>query len=50
MSTINGWLLEFGKDAIASFVNNEDECSPQTYVPDDNFEQALIDLGMIQAV
>lgn len=40
-----GYLEFWKKDAIASFVNNEDECSPQTYVPDDNFEQALIDLG-----
>lgn len=33
---------EWQKDAIASYSS---DCSPQTYVPDDNFEQALIDLG-----
>jgi Leucine-rich repeat (LRR) protein len=30
------------KDLIASYSS---DCSPRTYVPDDNFEQALIDLG-----
>ena len=29
----------------ASVVFNDVSCSPQTFVPDDNFEQALIDLG-----
>jgi len=35
-------------DAYANFVNNATECTvftAMTYVPDDNFEQALIDLG-----
>ncbi len=35
------------KDETATYVNNESECSTLllTYVPDDNFEQALIDSG-----
>ncbi len=37
----SGW----SKDETAIYVNNESECSGFTYVPDDNFEQALIDLG-----
>ncbi|MDY0197694.1 MAG: T9SS type A sorting domain-containing protein [Tenuifilaceae bacterium] len=40
-SYLSGWE----KDQTADFVNNESECSTLTYIPDDNFEQALIDLG-----
>ncbi|VAV83344.1 Internalin-like protein (LPXTG motif) Lmo0331 homolog, partial [hydrothermal vent metagenome] len=37
------WLV---KDPISNFVENQAQCDPfVTYVPDDNFEQALIDLG-----
>ncbi len=38
-STANWTII----DAAASF--NETACTPMTYVPDNNFEQALIDLG-----
>ena len=40
-----GYLSGWKKDDAANFVNSERECSLYTYIPDDNFEQALIDLG-----
>lgn len=40
---LNSWII----DNNATFVNNETQClGIQTYVPDDNFEQALINLNL----
>ncbi|HKM94404.1 MAG TPA: hypothetical protein VJY41_12185, partial [Prolixibacteraceae bacterium] len=43
-----GYLSDWTKDVICSFVNNESECSfpiAYTKIPDNNFLQALISLG-----
>ena len=40
------YLTAWAKEESAHFVNDETECLGfMTYIPDDNFEQALIDLG-----
>jgi len=40
-----GYLSTWNIDPIANFVETQMECVTYTYVPDNNFEQALIDLG-----
>jgi hypothetical protein len=44
----NAWItISISPNALEAHMNHGDKlCSNRTYVPDDNFEQALIDLGL----